>query len=210
MLWATEELGLKYKVVPVRLMTGEQRTPDFLSRNPMGVVTLLELSSKHDDCMATTLTESGGIVSFLAHLCGGLQAPSDDVSSIAAYHLYSAFAVASMDPLLRDIRLNEQLLPPEKAIPDFASRARKSFVAKVLPTFDAALAASDDLYLTGTTFTTVDILVGYSLFWASACKDLLTEATPRVLKYALEVQSRPAFQLVTSKSFAESHRGSLL
>lgn len=56
---ALEQAGVSYEVRLVRLMTGEQRSPDFLKVNPKGKVPVLVVSG-------VPLTENVAIVSYLA------------------------------------------------------------------------------------------------------------------------------------------------
>jgi glutathione S-transferase len=54
------QLGLAYELVPVDILKGESRTPEFLARNPNGRIPVLEL----DD--GTCLAESNAILCYLA------------------------------------------------------------------------------------------------------------------------------------------------
>ena len=56
------EKGLGIPVVPVSIVTGENRTPEFLKKNPMGGLPVLEL----DD--GTCLSESLAIIEYLEEL----------------------------------------------------------------------------------------------------------------------------------------------
>eukprot|EP00171_Calliarthron_tuberculosum_P005831 IDg5831t1 len=182
-VWVAEELGLSHlRIERVHLKAGEQREPGFLSVNPMGAVPALRIASRTDPHIATTMTESSGIVTFLAEATASLHPPNADIVAHAVYHRFCAFAIATIDPLLWDIRMHEQLLPQSAAVPAIASRARAAFTAKVVPTLDIALASSHGPWLTGTHFTAADLLVGYSLFWASYYDGLLDD-TPRLRAY---------------------------
>ena len=56
------EKGLAIPTVQVNLLLGEQKTPEFLARNPLGQLPVLEL----DD--GSMLTESGAIIEYLEEL----------------------------------------------------------------------------------------------------------------------------------------------
>lgn len=62
-----EELGLKYEVHPVNLMTGEQKKPEFLAMNPNGRIPVI-----HDRETGQTVFESGAIMIYLAEKTGKL------------------------------------------------------------------------------------------------------------------------------------------
>ncbi len=54
------QLDIEHEVVPVDILRGEGRRPDFLARNPAGQVPVLEISP------GVHLTESGAILHYLA------------------------------------------------------------------------------------------------------------------------------------------------
>ena len=58
--WVCARLGISYTHVPVDIIKGESRTPEFLSLNPAGQIPLLVL----DD--GRTLAESNAIIQYLA------------------------------------------------------------------------------------------------------------------------------------------------
>ncbi|MGL6044439.1 MAG: glutathione S-transferase family protein [Sandaracinobacteroides sp.] len=66
---ALEEMGLPYTVRPIRLMEGDQKTPEFLALNPNGRIPVIV-----DDGFA--VFESGAILIYLAEKTGLLM-PSD-------------------------------------------------------------------------------------------------------------------------------------
>ncbi|WP_434712798.1 maleylacetoacetate isomerase [Rhizobium sp. YTUHZ045] len=77
-------LGLDYQTVPINLLDGAHRMPDYLALNPQGLVPTLVIDGK-------TLTQSLAIIEYLAELrpeCGLL--PSDRLDR----HRVRAFAYA--------------------------------------------------------------------------------------------------------------------
>ncbi|MCL6269681.1 glutathione S-transferase N-terminal domain-containing protein [Sansalvadorimonas sp. 2012CJ34-2] len=65
---ALEELGLPYTLKPVNLMTGEQKTPEFLAMNPNGRIPVI-VDRGNDDFV---VFESGAILIYLAEQTGKL------------------------------------------------------------------------------------------------------------------------------------------
>ena len=63
---ALEEMGLEYTVVPVNLMKGEQKTADFLAKNPNGRIPVI-VDHDADDHV---VFESGAIMLYLAEKTG--------------------------------------------------------------------------------------------------------------------------------------------
>ncbi len=55
-----KQLGLPYELVPIDIMSGASRTPEFLAKNPNGRIPLLEVPGRG------YLPESHAIISFLA------------------------------------------------------------------------------------------------------------------------------------------------
>jgi glutathione S-transferase len=68
--YAADHLGLPYTWVPIDIMKGESRTPDFLARFPFGRIPAVEL----DD--GRRLAESNAVVRYLAR--GSALLPDDD------------------------------------------------------------------------------------------------------------------------------------
>jgi glutathione S-transferase len=58
--WTADFLGLPYTWVPINIMNGESRTPDYLAKFPQGQVPAIEL----DD--GRTLAQSNAIIRYLA------------------------------------------------------------------------------------------------------------------------------------------------
>ncbi|NEK56222.1 maleylacetoacetate isomerase, partial [Rhizobium leguminosarum] len=54
-------LGIDYKTVPINLLDGAHRTPEYLALNPQGLVPTLVIDGK-------TLTQSLAIIEYLAEL----------------------------------------------------------------------------------------------------------------------------------------------
>jgi len=67
-----EELGLAYNTIPVDLMKGEQKTPEFLALNPNGRIPVIVDRDKDD----FAVFESGAIMIYLAEKTGKLM-PTD-------------------------------------------------------------------------------------------------------------------------------------
>jgi glutathione S-transferase len=54
------QLGIAYQRVPIDILTGESRNPEFLARNPVGKTPVLEIQP------GQYLTESNAIIYYLA------------------------------------------------------------------------------------------------------------------------------------------------
>ena len=126
-LWAVNELGLVCEVVPIDLMAGESRKPDFVRLNPAAKVPVLVDGD-------VVLNESAAIVMYLAekHPEKGLM-PSDTRQRAEAYR-WILFTVTELEQPLWRIARNSFIYPEDKRQPSDVAIAREEFaaMAKVL------------------------------------------------------------------------------
>lgn len=92
-----EELGLKYKVVPVNIGTGEQFDPAFLALNPNHKIPVL-VDDEGPDGQPITLIESGAILVYLAGKHGRFL-PQDERGKFEALQ-WLMFQMGSVGPML--------------------------------------------------------------------------------------------------------------
>ena len=194
--WLCEELQIRDKldIQVVALLKGEQNAKEFRQMNAMGAVPVLEVRLQRTDKGACVVTESGAIVTFLAELTGQMQPPNDNICGRAQYLRFISLAASSIDTLLWDIRLHEQLLPENLRNSKIASMARSNFKNKVIPTLVSALNGDSSRWICAphySEFSAADDMVGYSLFWASTYN--LLDDSPVLTEYLARVTSRPAF-----------------
>jgi GST-like protein len=94
---ALEELAIAYRIVPLDLRAGEQRTPDFLALNPSGKVPVLRVRS-----LGTTplvLAQSSAILVYLAQQAGGTLLPREkDPSAPLALERFFFFVTDVIAP----------------------------------------------------------------------------------------------------------------
>lgn len=197
--WLATELGIidQIKLEDVNLLKGAQFEPEFKKMNKMSAVPVLLLTDKETKD-TTYMTESAGICLFLTEQVDGgdkFKPPLTNVLGQAAYYRMIAFAGASMDALLWDIRMHEQLLPEAVRSPMIAKMARKQFLEKVVPTLEEVLGKEDVEYVCEPHckgFTTADVVVGYACWWATMY-GLLAGST-MLQKYLKRVISREHFK----------------
>lgn len=198
-VWALLEMDMldKVKIEQVNLKTGIQYEPSFIKINPMSAVPVMVLKDTVSG-QSTTVTESAAICTFLADLDseGKLKPCPTNMLALGQYHRFISFAVASMDALLWEVRQHEQLLPADQRREDVAQRARHNFKTRVLKTLVDVLETEGVEYLCEPHhqgLTTADIMVAYSLWWASNVYNLL-EGFPVLKRYLERVTDRPAFE----------------
>jgi glutathione S-transferase len=190
-VWCCDELGLRYERVDVGGKFGGNDTPEYLAKNPTGLVPTLEEDG-------FVLPESNAIVRYLAakHSTGDLW--PTDLHERAQVDRWMEWLATSFVPAQRDAFWELIRVAPEKrdAAKVEASRAKSEKCAAAL---EAQLAQRR--YLAGERFTAADIVVGCAVHrWLH----LPLERTPRpnLERYYRELQSRPGSRQVTSQALS--------
>lgn len=180
--WVLEELGIPYDLV--RLEPGEKgtRSPEHLSRHPLGHVPVLEDRGQF-------VFESGAICMHLADLFPEkrLLPPPGTVERAHAYQ-WVLFAMTELEPPL--VALSAEAKKPDgerSAAAVAAARERFAVAARAL---EAAL--SGRRFLGGESFGVADVMVGATLAWARGLR--LLEGVPGVEAYLARLRERPAWQ----------------
>ena len=190
-VWCCDELGLDYERVDVGGKFGGNDTPEYLAKNPTGLVPTLEEDG-------FVLPESNAIVRYLAakHSAGDLW--PEDLRERAQVDRWMEWLSTSFVPAMRDAFWELIRVAPEKrnhaAVE--ASRVKSEKCAAAL---DAQLAKRR--FLTGDRFTAADSVVGTAVHrWLN----LPVERTPRpnLERYYLELKSRPGSRQVTSQALS--------
>ena len=163
------EKGLTDKVefVSVDLMSAEQKQPDFLAKNPIGKIPLLEL----DD--GTIISECTAITEYLDNLDGNPTLTGRTPREKGLIHMMQRRAEAMVIDAVDDYfhygtpGLGAALRPWR--MPDWAGakewgERRGAFAVANLPYFDALLARQP--FLAGTSFTMPDITLFAGLMFA--------------------------------------------
>jgi glutathione S-transferase len=184
--WTLRELDVPFEPVVVRIGQGENRSPDFLAKNPFGKVPVLEDGELR-------LRESSAICTYLAekHPERGLL-PKLGSPNRALVNQWMSFAVADLEqPLWRAMK--HRLLYPEKVrLPAEVDVAHADFKA-VATTLEHELRGD---HIVGNEFTLADLTLAYTLKWSRIERiigaDLLA-TFPRLIDYMQRHTSRPAF-----------------
>jgi glutathione S-transferase len=191
--WTLQELGVPFESVPVNLIAGDHRKPDFLKINPAGKIPVLV-----DGDMV--LTESVAIVLYL-----GEKYP--DKGLIPAHFKQGAellrwllFTTTELEQPLWRITRHTSLYPADKRLPGEIALARQDFadMAKVL---DAHMDGRS--FLVGNTVTVGDFVLAYTLDWAKMVKAL--DDWPRLEAYMERMYARPNAALRIKDAFAQAN-----
>lgn len=92
-----EELGLQYRLVPVNLMRGEQRNPEFVKISPNGKIPAI-VDPRGPDGRIVTLSESGAILIYLAEKHGQFM-PADPLERLAVLQ-WIMFQMGHVGPMI--------------------------------------------------------------------------------------------------------------
>jgi glutathione S-transferase len=177
--WTLRELGLEYSLELTNLQEGAHTRPDYLAVNPYGKVPALQDGDR-------TLVESAAICLYLAeqHMDKGLLPPAGSWERAQVYQWLFTAVTDLEQPLWAGLK-HAWLLPEEQRLPAEMARLREEFL-KMARAVDQTLGE----YAVGNSFTVADIVLGYTLDWATAMgwlKDL-----PRLEAYVERHYARPA------------------
>lgn len=119
-----------------------------------------------------------------------MQPPTDNIGAMAAYHRVIAFVSATLDQLLWDIRMHEQLLPPQMRQSAVAKQARHKYETAIVPVLEEMVKPGFVTAPHYPYFTAAGIMLAYTIFWA----DLYGMNTPPLRQHFQKMISRPGFQ----------------
>ncbi len=125
------EKGIEIPLVEVDLVNGEHRQPEFLAKNPLGALPVLEL----DD--GSVLTESLAIIEYLEELHP--EPPmigADPLARARVRELERAIDSSLLGRVARIFHNTRSVLPGAPVIPEVADRARAT-LPEVLAVIDA-------------------------------------------------------------------------
>lgn len=156
--WLLQELQVPFEAVQIKLSEGEHKQPEFLKLNPYGRVPVLVDGD-------LVLSESIAICLYLAdryHEQGLIPAPG--TFARALHDQWLLFCVTELEQPLWQIRRHTSLYPVEKRLVEEVDISKENFKK-------AAMVLEQELrgrnYVSGNHFSVCDIVVAYTLNWAS-------------------------------------------
>jgi glutathione S-transferase len=191
-VWCADELGIAYERVDVGGKFGGNDTPEYLAKNPNGLVPVIE----EDD--GFVLYESNAIVRYLAakHSAGKLW--PEDLRRRADVDRWMEWQSTAYTPAMWVAFWQLIRTPAEKrdAAGIEASRAKSEKLSGIL---DAHLASRR--FLAGDAFTAADIVVGCAAHrWLNL--PLAREARPNLQRWYAELKARPGSRQVTHQALS--------
>jgi glutathione S-transferase len=173
-VWALEELGLPYELIPAL-----PRSEVALAANPSGKIPALVADG-------VTLTDSTAIITYLADRHGALTYPAGSLQR-AEQDGFTQFALDEVEGPLWLAAKHRFVLPEALRVPAIKETARAEF-ARAMETLELRL--GDREFVTGARFTLPDIILGHCADWAEAAKFALPGGA--LGKYFARVHARPA------------------
>jgi glutathione S-transferase len=187
-VWCADELGLAYERVDVGGAFGGNDTPEYLAKNPNGLVPVIEDGD-------FVLYESNTIVRYLSARYGGGGLWPADIRERADVDRWMEWQSTSFTPAMWAAFWNLVRTPVEKrdAAAIEASRAKSERLAGIL---DAHLA--DRQYLAASRFSPADIVVGCAAHrWLGL--PLERQKRPNLERWYAALKSRPSSRQVLSQ-----------
>jgi GST-like protein len=183
--WSLEELGVPYEKVKIDLRAGDQKKPEFLALNPNGKVPTIVLEG-------TPMFESLAIQIALGERYGvtkGLWPALGSAEHLQALTWLVWGQVSLGTALIRYLQNTSDWIPKELHHAGQADLAIKE-VHSYLGMLNARL--TDREYLTGSSFTLVDLDLTAVLGWGLAVSKVDTAAYPKVVEWIGRATQRPA------------------
>jgi glutathione S-transferase len=175
-LWLMEETGQPYERVLTDISTGAQKTPEYLTINPMGKVPALKDGE-------ATLAEAAAICAYVAERYPKAKlAPALGDPLRAKYLYWLFFAPSCIEPAMVQIATKIEMNPVSAGWGD---------AQRVFDVLDAALAQGP--WILGENFSTADIAIGSGLNFAVQLFKMVP-SRPSFEAYIARCVARPAFQ----------------
>jgi glutathione S-transferase len=175
-LWLMEETGQPYERVLTDISTGAQKTPEYLSINPMGKVPALRDG-------AATLAEAAAICAYVAERYPEAKLAPPLGGPLRAKYLYWLFfAPSCIEPAMVQVATKIEMNPVS---------AGWGEATRVFDVLDAALAKGP--WILGDSFSAADIAIGSALNFAVRLFKMVP-SRPSFDAYIDRCAARPAFQ----------------
>ncbi len=185
-----EELGADYTYHAVNIRAGEQKTPEFLARNPNAKVPLI-VDQDGPGGVAITVVESAAILLYLAEKFGRF-IPTDPIARIRCYE-WLMFQAAGLGPMFGQSGYFLKLAPEPvpAAIDRFHTEAKRNM--RVL---DGRLAEAQ--WLAGDDYSIADVAT-FGWIWRRAFAAVDFSEAPNVERWFAAMEARPAIGRAIAK-----------
>ena len=182
--WLLIELGMPHELRLLDFAKQEQKSPEYLKLNPVGVVPTLVLDGQ-------VMTEAAAIIMQLAdlHPATGL-APAPGTTERARYYQWMFFCANTLQPAFRAWWYPTE--PAGEANVDAAKAAARARIETGFAHVDAHLAANGP-YLLGEKISTADFMLTMMMRWSRGMPKPATD-WPQLGAFAARMKARPSFR----------------
>ena len=187
---ALEELGLAYRLIPVNLRNGEQKSADFMAINANAKVPVV-VDRNVPGNEPVTLSESGAILLYLAEKTGRLLPTAPLLRARVLEELF--FHAAGLGPAFTNSFFQKIAKTPN---PETAARALAE-AERTLNVFDTRLSGSN--YVAGDEFTIADI-AHYGWLWRHEAAGVSLGGAPNVKRWFDAVSDRDSVKRAISRT----------
>ncbi|WP_447759600.1 glutathione S-transferase family protein [Sphingopyxis panaciterrae] len=193
-MWLLNELDLAHEVIPVDLLSGAQRTPEFLALNPAAKVPVLVDGD-------LVVSESAAIQLYLAdkygdRFPGGGLVP-DNPEDRARMYRWLFFVATEIEAPLQRIASHMFLYAPEDQSADEIALARRDG-ARMIAVLEQHMHGRD--FVVGTQVTVADFSAAFVLDWAR--EEALLDDAPALRAYLKSMYARPSAPATIAESMA--------
>jgi glutathione S-transferase len=178
-LWGLKELDTDFEFVPVNLLAGEHKRPDFLRLNPAGKVPVLVDGD-------IVIPESAAIVLYVADKYRDKGLLPSGLKERAQAYRWVMFAVTELEQPLWRITKHTALYPEDKRLPGDIALAKEEFIA-MATVLDRQLEGRQ--FIVGDGVTIADCVTAYLIDWANELK--LIDGFPQLRAYFERMYARP-------------------
>jgi glutathione S-transferase len=196
--WLLHELvGDDFDVKYVDIYNGEQYSAGYLAINPSHGVPVLKITLENGESMH--MVESAAMIALLADAFPdkGLAPAPAGLSLARADYLQILHSGASIDMMLWQVRIHEQVLPEGEKDVRTVDRYKKKFAAEMQPQLRNRLERTP--FICGDRFSAADCIIAHCVMWARLYELCLGEAFDR---YLGRVAERPAYR----SAFSDAHQ----
>lgn len=193
---AAEEMGLNYKVEPIRFGNKDQFKPEFLKINPNNKIpALVDHTAKGGDL---AVFESGAILEYLAEKTGKLLPPASDIRSRTAVKQWLYWQMAGFGPMLGQVGFFFKFAKED--IPAGKERYLNESI-RLFGVLDKQL--SENKFVAGDEYSIADISI---YWWSIVVYDVDEikehfEKFENVKRWQKEVAARPAVEKAKAVEF---------
>lgn len=185
-LWALEEIGVPYELVPIDTNKGDNDKPEFLAINPNGRIPALVDGD-------LTLFESMAINLYLARKYGKDLWPANEAGEAHALQ-WSFWGMTEVEPFLITLLVQQVFTPEDQRRPDRVEEARQALVPR-LAVLNNHLSGRP--FLLGSKFTIADLNLS-SVFSLAEVVKVDLAPYPNIKKWVETCFSRPARQKLSA------------